>query len=78
MQMTSENKVMQDRLKEIQLKKKQQEYIEHQILNEQDIAKASRDIMAEQMLEKEKKQFYDQELKKMVQERKQQKRLDAM
>ena len=46
MQMTSENKVMQDRIKEIQLKKKQQEYIEHQILNEQDIAKASRDIMA--------------------------------
>ena len=60
------------------MKRKQQEYIEHQILNEKDSAKASRDIMAEQTLEKEKKKYYHQELKQMLKERKQQKKLESM
>ena len=69
---------MQERLREVQLKKKEKEYREHQELNEQEIAKASRDIIAERLKEKEKRDYYDKELKKMLLERKEQKKLDAI
>lgn len=48
------------------------------MLDKAEIVKASRDILAEQVHEQEKKEYYDKELKKMLRERKKQKKLDAI
>ena len=52
--------------------------LEHKKLNEKDVKKAYTDITKEQDIERQKKEHYSKDIRKIIMERKEQKKLDQL
>lgn len=50
---------MEEKYRQVQMIRKQQDCIEQNELDKKEVAKASREIMAEKIIELQKKEYYD-------------------